>query len=486
MYTNEEKLMRAVAQVRLRAFVGAALLGLGAMACSPERVVGDAKLPPDIPDPTAVETPAGAVSAYYGALAHFHSAFGGEGGSFVSASGILADELQVEQIGVPVGVFGTNMRLDSRTMPEVLNPGFNERGDAYGSVYAALQKVRGQVAMARGLLTHYAPDSLQALSGHLYALEGYAEIFLADLYCSGIPLSTVDFDGDYTLRAGSTTSEVYRHAVALFDSAMTLAADSARIVDVARVGKARALLALAEYDQAAQAAAEVPDDFRYLVSYVNRPGSRNFAYFSPGAARPDPVADREGENGLDYISSHDPRTAATPIATTTYDGRPVYFPDKYATTGDSPILLASGTEARLIEAEVALQQNDGRWLAMLNALRTDGTYDTQPDAQDSARVDTLWHAGSGGTAGLAPLADPGTPAARLDLVFRERAFWLFLTGHRQGDMRRLIRNYGIEPERVYPTGPYPGGAGHYGTDVTAPIMGESSNPYFRGCSSRSA
>jgi hypothetical protein len=53
-------------------------------------------------------------------------------------------------------------------------------------------------------------------------------------------------------------------------------------------------------------------------------------------------------------------------------------------------------------------------------------------------------------------------------------------------MRRLIRNYGIEPERVYPTGPYPGGAGHYGTDVTAPIMGESSNPYFRGCSSRSA
>lgn len=478
--------MRAVTKVGLRMFAGVALLGVVMIACAPERVVGNAELPPDIPDPTAIQTPAGAVSAYRGALAQFQSAFGGEGGDYVSASGILADELQVEQIGVPIGVFGSNMRLDSRTMPEVLDPGFAERGDAYGGVYATLQKVRGQAAMARGLLARYAPDSLEALIGHLYALEGYAEIFLADLYCSGIPLSTVDFDGDYTLRAGSTTSEVYQNAVALFDSAAMLAADSARIVNVARVGRARALIALGKYDEAAQAVAEVPDDFRYTVSYVNITGSRNFAYYSPGAARPNPVADREGGNGLDYISSGDPRTAATPIGTMTSDGRPVYFPDKYATTGDSPIVLASGTEARLIEAEAALHRDDERWLEILNALRTDGTYDTRPNAQDSTMVDTLWHAGTGGTAGLAPLADPGTPAARLDLLFRERAFWLFLTGQRQGDMRRLIRNYGIEPERVYPVGPYPGGTGHYGTDVTAPIVGESSNPYFHGCSSRSA
>ena len=43
---------------------------------------------------------------------------------------------------------------------------------------------------------------------------------------------------------------------------------------------------------------------------------------------------------------------------------------------------------------------------------------------------------------LAALADPGTPAAREDLMFRERAFWLFGTGHRLGDMRRMIRQYG--------------------------------------------
>jgi len=48
-------------------------------------------------------------------------------------------------------------------------------------------------------------------------------------------------------------------------------------------------------------------------------------------------------------------------------------------------VLASGVEARLIEAEAALQANpdDGQWLAKLNALRTAGLvtipFDTLPD-----------------------------------------------------------------------------------------------------------
>jgi len=35
--------------------------------------------------------------------------------------------------------------------------------------------------------------------------------------------------------------------------------------------------------------------------------------------------------------------------------------------------------------------------------------------------------------------DPGTQVGREDLLFRERAFWLFATGHRLGDLRRLAR-----------------------------------------------
>jgi hypothetical protein len=163
-------------------------------------------------------------------------------------------------------------------------------------------------------------------------------------------------------------------------------------------------------------------------------------------------------------------------------------PAKYDLVGDSPVIVASSVEARLIQAEAALQTGSASWLTTLNSLRTDGTYDTMPDPSDPSKTDTLWHAGTGGVTGLAPLADPGTPNARVDLLFRERALWLFLTGERQGDLRRLIRQYGRQQQAVYPTGSYNGAFGTYGTDVTAPIPSaeQISNPLFTGCLSRGA
>jgi hypothetical protein len=126
-------------------------------------------------------------------------------------------------------------------------------------------------------------------------------------------------------------------------------------------------------------------------------------------------------------------------------------------TRDTPWPLATGVEARLIEAEAQLAAG-GAWLATLNALR-------------------------GTVSGLAPLADPGTPAARADLLFRERAFWLFGTGHRLGDLRRLVRQYGRPADSVFPSGPWVKG-GEYGNDVSFPIpQSEENNPQFKraGC-----
>jgi len=129
-------------------------------------------------------------------------------------------------------------------------------------------------------------------------------------------------------------------------------------------------------------------------------------------------------------------------------------------------VLADWVEARLIEAEAALQAGDvPTWLAKLNHLRETAITPALPDT-----------------------TDPGTPGARVDLLFRERAFWLFLTGHRQGDMRRLIRQYGRDQSQVYPTGLYPGGTGAYGSDVNAPIpaLERQYNPKFTGCLTRGA
>jgi hypothetical protein len=465
--------------VGLLALLAVAAVFLG--GCSPDSILQSDKLPPEIADPAITKTPQGALAAYNGLHQQFRLAFAGRGGAegFVTnvtaMGGLFSDELQVG--GSSLG--GSSLPVDARSMLEGVAD-----GDALAT-YSKLQRVRGQASQAIGLLTRYAPEQ-RALAGHAYVLEAYAEIFLAELYCSGIPLSTLDFDGDYTLRPGSSTEEVYAHALALLDTALTLAGDSVRFVNLARLAQARAYLGLDQLAEAAAVVASVPDDYEYAVGYlaVATSGSTNFADVSSsfwGLS----VADREGVNGLDYRTSGDPRVATTRLGTNQY-GWGIYHPDKYAIDGGSPIVLASGVEARLIGAEAALAADDASWLVTLNALRTDGTYSTQPNAEDSTQTDTLWNAGTGGVAGLAPLEDPGTPDARLDLLFRERAFWLFLTGHRQADLRRLVRHYGRAEHQVFPSGAYPAPGESYGSDVTIPIpMEESiSNPHFTGCISR--
>ena len=106
----------------------------------------------------------------------------------------------------------------------------------------------------------------------------------------------------------------------------------------------------------------------------------------------------------------------------------------------------------------------------------------------AAMVDTLSavRADSTGNGGfnLPALADPGSTAGQVDLLFRERAFWLFATGHRLGDMRRLVRQYGRAVDSVFPNGAYFKG-GNYGTDVNIPVpFQETNNPNFQGCLNR--
>ena len=113
------------------------------------------------------------------------------------------------------------------------------------------------------------------------------------------------------------------------------------------------------------------------------------------------------------------------------------------------------TDAEIKQAARDIIQRLEDQPAILNTLRTTGTFtgvDTlvaRVDTTDAGgtmqvdttyRYDTLWVAGTGGVAKLGPLQDPGTPDGRVDLLFHERAFWLYLTGHRQGDLRRLIRD----------------------------------------------
>lgn len=475
-----------------------ALVLVGPVACNDlSGLAGQQQLPAGTPNPSIYRTAAGALALYQTTLAavqftngNSNASIGGttsatQNGAFVDyalTAGLLTDELQsgaflgCQPFGGPRSCTGGLDSLDARQL--------NGAGTVV-TLYNELQGVRNDAALGIGALSAYAPDSSPALRGHLYALRGYAELLLADLYCSGVPLSTMVFHGTttFTYAPGSATMDVYRAARAQFDTAITLSGDSARILNLARVGQGRALLALGQFDQAAQAVANVPDGFQYQFpvdwSYSGVVGCGNLFHSCDGL-NIYTVADHEGVIGLPYRSGGDPRTAAQTDGTNNY-GDSVYVPLKY---GGSPPAIAEFTvadwiEARLIRAEAFLQAgNVTGMLAQLNDLRQNATVHGQ-------------------TGSLAQItADPGTglppqdaDTARVNLLFRERAYWLFLTGHRQGDLRRLRRApYGTSGSSVYPFGVYPNvSLQNYGTSVDAPIpAAELANPKFHGCLARGA
>src|SRR5438105_876252 len=107
------------------------------------------------------------------------------------------------------------------------------------------------------------------------------------------------------------------------------------------------------------------------------------------------------------------------------------------------IAVANGLDARLIEAEAALAANNvngaNGMIPILNALR--GTARTLGTVTSPV---------------MPALADPGPGPnanghdARVDLLFREWAFWTFSRGQRLENLRRLVRYYGYPSTSVYP------------------------------------
>ena len=73
-----------------------ALIGCGVLlalaACGADGLTGNGELPPQVPDPSDVQTPAGALSLYAGALVRLRGVVGSyDGTSYVLASGMLTD-----------------------------------------------------------------------------------------------------------------------------------------------------------------------------------------------------------------------------------------------------------------------------------------------------------------------------------------------------------------------------------------------------------
>jgi hypothetical protein len=443
-----------------RAAIVASLLA----ACSRETLL-EVETPDQI-RPADAATPAGAAALYAAAIGNFANFYSGTINVGVNLyAGLISDEL----INARPGADHIDQRaFNPNTFP---NTAWNNFGQAY------TQLVRGRVA----LLAHATDDAQRVTRvGQLHALSGVSLAIAGELFCNGVPLSNVDdVNPQYTI---VTNAEMFTRAVTQADSALARLSTSAAdqpLRNLARVTKARALVDLGRFADAARVvgaggdgagSAAVPTSFVYNAEYsattqVNAifDWMVNTANFGP--------SDMEGGNGLDYISARDPRVVVSTTSRLGQDGSTRVFTIQGYPNGAAPTRLATGVEARLIEAEAALRAgNTTDWLAALNAARAD------------AGARASWSI-TGATA-LPALTDPGTPAARVDLLFRERAFWLYLTAHRPGDLRRLVRQYQRPAETVWPTGAYFKG-GTYGTDQNiTPSFAERNNPAWEGCADR--
>lgn len=424
----------------------AAALALSACSVTEVLEVTD----PDLINPSDVTSAAGADAVRLGALARFNSATSGDE-SLLQLGGLFSDEWNNGDS------FIARQEVDQRTITRE------------NSFVTAADRVwhRARIAsqQALDLLRQYAPAAPGWQLAEMYLVQAYLENLAADHFCSGIVFSSI-VNGAEVYGAPTPTADVYARALAHADSGLALitgtSTNDLRVRHALQIVKGRILLNQNNPAAAAAAVAGVPNSFQYLQFHSLTTTSNTYWNLGNIAGRYS-VSTNEGQNGLDFATANDPRLPICQgndaVCRTIGAVRPnrddlstPFYVQRIWPARETSVAIMVGGEARLIEAEAQLRAGQpAAALATLNALRA-----TVP--------------------GLTPLADAGTDAARVNQLFRERAFTLFGRGTRTGDLRRLIRQYGRQAASVFPTGAWHKG-GNYGTDVNFPIpFVETNNP----------
>lgn len=438
---------------------------VAAAGCSTESLL---KAPdPDLITPESVNSPEGANAVYIGALDRFRNITGGAESSWLFG-GLLADEWSSSS------TFVQNDETDQRAI--------QENNSSITGMFRNLARVRTAANQAIFGLTTYQPTRVAELA-EMYFARGFAEMQLAQDFCNGIPLS----DGTAAapvFGTPQTVAQVFASAIASYDSARALVvgrtdAASVRVERAARIGRARAQIGLG--DQAAALAtlnsgAAVPLTYSYDHTFAPTSGD-NVLWSQPASAIRYVVGDSlEGNapstipvpNVIGFSRAGDPRLPVTISSTAFGQDGGTFRRVTPLWARSTPIPVVNGIDARMIQAEERVAAGDiPGTMAILNALR--------------AAPPTL---GTVTPAAMAPLPAPASTAALVRVFFREKAFWTFSRGQRLGDMRRLIREYGLAANNVFATGPYYKG-GTYGSDVNLPVpVDEQNNPNFTGCIDR--
>ncbi len=415
---------------------------------------------PDLINPAEAQSAEGAQALYSGALGRLKTMTGG-GESTWLFGGLLADEWSTSS------TFVQNDEVDQRAT--------QTNNTIVTGMFRNIFRTRTSANQAIAGLKEFRPTETTRIA-EMYFARGFAEMQAAQDFCNGIPLS----DGTGTEIVYGTplpVADVFRAALASLDTALLIAtgtdAATTSVRTAARIAKARTQLGLGQIAAAAVTVAGIPTSYTYNNTFAVTSGD-NVLWGQPFSAGRYTVADSlEGNarnllvrNAIPFFSARDPRLpvfytlAANRRDTVKAQDGLTFIRKTSLWARSTPVPVVNGIDARLIEAEAKLKANDAPgMLSILNTLRA------APPKLGEIQA-----------AVMPALTDPGTADARINLLFREKAFWTFSRGQRLGDMRRLIRQYGRTPDNTFPVGIHYKG-GNYGTDVNLPVpQAEQNNP----------
>lgn len=378
-----------------------------------------------------------------GAIGEFQYAYG----YYALWSAMLSDEAYTDHTEVGI------RELSLHTISEI-----NSTNEAvFGNLQRGVASGDDAVTRLKVILGAGASSSISVARALAYG--GYSYVLLGEGFC----------EAPVALGPGLTSAQLQARAVQHFDSAVTIAQAYAAIagqsaanvavatdlINMARVGAARASLKSGDLAKARTYAALVPDTYE------------KFSYYSANSVRENNIMNSGirltgawQSMAAPFLSLNDPRVPQSPTTKTGLQQGILWLPLRpsqysgWVATGTpgtiditSNVRFAGGLEARYIGIEA-----DGPNAAMLtfvNARRAVG--------------------------GKAPVTLAG---AELLAEFRmQRGIDFYLTGQRLGDMRR----YKAAGTDLFPKGKYPVNAEVYGTATcfVVPLSEKTGNPNYR-------
>src|SRR5690348_2961466 len=345
---NEVHQMTTWNSRRAKAFAPLAVLGAALLfgACSVDKVL---QVPdPDVARPTDVSGKLALPTLLASAIGDFQVAFSGTGGNtglegLTNMTGLFTDEFFFTE------TFPTRVQVDRRSIDRV--------NSTMSAIFFTVERARASALRAE---TTYAKLAATDTGySESLSLGGYSFLFLAEAYCSGVPVSGFDASGKVVNGDPLTTQQLLDSAINRFTLAENIASTAGNdlLANLARVGHARALLFQNNSQLAAAAAlvANVPDDFEYRVfSSSNTDRQNNGVWeFNWNEARWT-QADSEAKIGLPFRSggalqakAGDPRTPFL-AAGKGFDRQTNLFVTLKYPDRDASEVLADWVEARLI------------------------------------------------------------------------------------------------------------------------------------------